>query len=52
MEVSTTTSLDLNNLLKRLTELRETFYWLDYQFIIKGRTGQEGMEEAYRASVP
>ena len=29
-------SLDLINLLEWLTELRETFYLLDYQFIIGG----------------
>ena len=31
-----TPSLDLANLLKRLTKLRETFFSLDYQFIMKG----------------
>ena len=31
-----TPSLGSINLLEPLTELRETFYLLDYQFIIKG----------------
>ena len=35
-EVSMTFSLVLIDLLGRLPELRETFYLLDYQFIIKG----------------
>lgn len=29
-------SLGLINLLERLTELRETYYSLGYQFIVKG----------------
>ena len=35
-EVPTTPSLGSINLLEQLTELRETFYLLDYWFIIKG----------------
>ena len=35
-EFLTTSSLDLINLLEWLIELRETFYLLGYQFIIKG----------------
>ena len=34
-EVLTPSSLGLTNLLEQLTELRETFYLLDDQFIIK-----------------
>ena len=36
LEVPTTLSLGLINFLEQLTELRETFHLLDYQFIIKG----------------
>lgn len=60
-EVPLTTSLNSTNLLKQLTELRETFYLLDHWFIIKGcnsgtdrwkrYTGQD-TEKGYRASVP
>ena len=35
-EAPTTLSLGSNNLFEWLTELTETFYLLDYQFIIKG----------------
>ena len=53
-------SLDLINLLEQLTELRETFCILDYQFIIKGynletarwkRCIGQGMEKGHRASM-
>ena len=36
LEVPTTPSLGSINLLEWLTELRETFYLLNYQFIVKG----------------
>lgn len=55
-----TSSSNLTNLLKWLTQVRETFYLLDYKFITKGYkeaarwkryTGQ-GMGKGHRASVP
>ena len=36
-----TSSLGLVNLLEQLTELRETFYLLNYWFIIKGYIAEE-----------
>lgn len=40
-EVPLTTSLNSTNLLKQLTELRETFYLVDHQFIMKEYKAQE-----------
>ena len=37
-----TSSFGLNNLLERLTELRETFCLPDYWFIIKGYNSETG----------
>ena len=61
LEVPMTLSLGSINLLEWLTELRETFYLLDYQFILKGYnsgtarckryTGQR-MGKGRRASMP
>ncbi|KAF0875920.1 FHR5 protein, partial [Crocuta crocuta] len=54
-------SLGLINLLEQLTELRETFYLLDYGFIIKGynsgtarwkRCIGQGMGKGHRTSMP
>ena len=40
-EVPLATSLNSTNLLKQLTELRETFYLVDHQFIMKECKAQE-----------
>lgn len=60
MEVPVTPSLGLINLLEQFTDLRKTFYLLDYWFIIKGynsgtarwkRCTRQGMGKGYRASM-
>lgn len=35
-EVSMTPTLGLTDFLEKLTEVRETFYWLDHQLMVKG----------------
>ena len=50
-EVSNTTSSGSVNLLEQLTKLRETFYLIDYLFIIKGMPPRNSqIEEMNRAS--
>ena len=55
LEIPTTPFLGLINLLEQLVELRETFYLLDYWFIIKGynsgyiKADNSQMEEKQRA---
>ena len=60
-EVPMTPSSGLINLLEWFTELRETFYFLDHQFITKGYNSgtaqwrsciKQGMGRGWRASMP
>ena len=44
-EVPITLSLGSSNLLEQLTDLRKTFYLLDYCFIINGCKSAEGLVE-------
>ena len=46
-EVTMISSLDLINLLEWLTELRKTFYLLDYWFIIKGFNSGRARKEKH-----